>query len=214
MESTKFDELKNKFDEIVLTDTMSQLLACSSKSVPCIPKNRLSDCVSEFMDFINKLSEETYWKSVGRPKDEYKISMHKASRILDMLPHHIYSIHNIIDLRLARKNSDVEDVVKILAHDIQECVRFVKAVFNGEQPDTISLHDTIGFCDFIAVVSDDHYSGIAIRRLLIMSDVAVKDETKRVQKIVKSGGAFYYDEMLSELKSGSFGKRYYVKHLN
>ena len=201
-----FEELKPVFDEIFAGGTFTKLLSVDSKSESDLTKDDIV-AISEFINAVNTLEDVCYWKSCGKKPIEYRVSMHKASRIMSMFSHHTFSNINWLDIQSKKEYRDL--IYRILAHDIQECVRFVKDVYDGKSPDTINFHDTRGYATYIAVESKDHYSGIAIKRLLFESEI--KDEKKRVGEIVKNRGAYYYEEMLKELKSGDFGKYYVVR---
>lgn len=161
-----------------------------------------------FVKFWNALkvaekSVEYEWR------DEAKC---KARRVMSIFCHHINSQISDLDLAKAllkkgeRTQADVANRERVLKHDLNSAVYFIAGVLSGEPSDRVVFHEYGETMTFVAVKEGkDLYK---LRRHVLRDDIPM--EMKKLRRVIKSGGAYYYKDMLEELKSGDYKKYYYV----
>lgn len=116
-----------------------------------------------------------------------------------------------LGLRLIKKNGSCDSFElhkKVLLQTMGSMLGFLEKCLNDELPDKVTFYEYGNPIVYTAVYNKDAYQSAKVYRLIKSCDV--KEEIARVSGIVQRGGAYYYKEMLEELNSGNFGKRYMV----
>lgn len=98
----------------------------------------------------------------------------------------------------------------IVTTEFKNICDFIVKVDNNEYPQEVSLLDRNDYVIYTAVIVDRIPK---LKQLLKRSEI--NNEIKRLKEIVKNGGAYYYGDMLNELKNfdGDTPKvtdRYYI----
>ena len=126
---------------------------------------------------------------------------YRTKKIMDIFNHHFNSnryLYGAMLLQYKKKKGDTDLLFKyknIVTTEFKNICEFIEKAERGEYPQEVVLWDTNGYVTYTAVTIDGE---VKLKRLVKRADV--KDEIKRVSEIVKGGGAFYYADMLKELK--------------
>lgn len=147
-------------------------------------------------------------------RHEYKNKEIVVTRkLLTMFTHNLNGCLGCYELglRLIKKNGSCDSFEfhkQVFLKTMESMLGFLKKCLNDELPNKVVFYEYGEPFVFTAVYDKDAYQSAKVYRLVNSCDI--KKETKRVRDIVRKGGAYYYKEMLEELTSGNFGKRYLV----
>lgn len=133
----------------------------------------------------------------------------KTEKILPIFCHHVNG--SIMSLEMADELFDrgkfdkgtVEERISTMEFELGNMERFMDDIENGMFPDEITLIEYGTKFTYKAVECD---GTVKIKRKITQD--GINEEKKRIRHIISKGGAYYYEEMLKELNSGEFGKRY------
>lgn len=160
------------------------------------------DAVKELLSKCSKFEHEDLWYRYLSCKDEgLKRIMLITIKILSIFSHHFYSnssLYGALRLRYNKEHKGQDTLIKyknIVTTEFKNICEFVGEIERGNYPFQVKLWDNNAFVTYTAVVIDGKAK---LKHMLKRSEV--KDEIKRVSEIVKNGGAFYYKDMLDELK--------------
>ncbi len=133
----------------------------------------------------------------------------KTEKMLSIFCHHVNG--SIMSLEMADELFDrgkfskdtVEERISTMEFELGNMERFMDDIENGMFPDEITLIEYGTKFTYKAVECD---GTVKIKRKITQD--GINEEKKRIRHIISKGGAYYYEEMLKELNSGEFGKRY------
>lgn len=168
-----------------------------------IPVTDLGESISLFGDLTNVLCNHTKTQS-----DSGRV----ANAIIGKMQHHIaheFSLYEVTLSAIARGRTpklDAHILLLVLVHDLNSCLRYIREYLDGQQPNTIHLHDTKRYVSkFIAIPNKDT---VVFRRVL--QDFEIPYEKKRLADVIGRTGSEIHKELLSELESGEY-KNYIVE---
>lgn len=133
----------------------------------------------------------------------------KTEKILSIFCHHlngsIMSLEMCVELfeRGKRDKDTVEERISTMEFELGNAEKFMDDIENGMFPDEITFIEYGTKFTYKAVECD---GTVKIKRKITQD--GINEEKKRIRSIISKGGAYYYEEMLEELNSGEFGKRY------
>lgn len=168
-----------------------------------IPVVDLGECVSLFGDLTSVLCDHTKTQS-----DSGRV----ANAIIGKMQHHItheFALYEVTLSAIARGRTpklDAHILLLVLVHDLNSCLRYIREYLDGQQPNTIHLHDTKRYVSkFIAIPNKD---SVVFKRVL--QDFEIPYEKKRLLRMIERTDSEIYKELLSELESGEY-KNYIVE---
>ena len=164
---------------------------------PPLNDKRISEVLSKCSVFGDSLwSEHIMSKDKERGNKAYC-----TKKIMDIFGHHFSGSTNLygaIRLQYKKKKNNTDLLLKyknIVTTEFKNICEFIEKAERGEYPQEVTLWDSDGYVTYTAVIVCGEAK---LKRLVKRSDV--KDEIKRVSDIAKRGGAFYYADMVKELK--------------
>lgn len=140
----------------------------------------------------------------------------RTAKILSIFNHHFNGHRYLYGAMLLQYNKNKkfsDDLFKyknIVTTEFNNICDFIAKVDNNEYPQEVSLWDRNDYVIYTAVTVDRIPK---LKQLLKRSEI--NNEIKRLKEIVKNGGAYYYKDMLDELKNfdgetPKVGSRYYI----
>ncbi len=185
---------------------------CELKDTEKYPKVN-TEIVNEMHRDISSLMDKTKWYLF--PKDESRKRAVITNRLLDIFSHHlesnVYLYGSWRDAYSKTGSKRDEDVTmkfkNILETDFANIRSFVSSANDGNFPNSVMLWDGRGYSRFTAMYRGDTNPAKVCR---VIGRSCVEDEIKRVKNIIKCGGAWYYDDMLKELKGEKNGGYYII----
>lgn len=134
-----------------------------------------------------------------------------ARRLSGMFSHHInhfwFKVEMGKELLKKRKitKEDYESRKAKFANELNTCINFVKKCNEGNWQDKVTFADIHGTETYTAIKENNQ---VVIYHYLKKEDVEA--EKKRLRKIIKDGGAWYYKEMLDELCGKKTERKRYI----
>ena len=139
-----------------------------------------------------------------------KLTLH----IVDIFCHHINS-HSCLYEAVVRhykkgkkEASDIHVRLLRLVHDYTAMFRFIEKILNGEFPDTIDLYDSYGILTTYKAVRNDNVKRFSSDLKHVVTEANIEILKKQIKDVIKRGAPFYYKDMLEELETRNFTKRY------
>jgi len=135
----------------------------------------------------------------------------KTTKILSIFGHHVNGSMMSVEMadelfdRGKYDRESVENRIEVLTFELEGMEKFMDDVERYMFPEEITLMEYGTKFTYIAV---NENGTVKIKRKIGADEI--EDEKKRVSYIISKGGAYYYEEMLKELKSKEFGKYYIV----
>ena len=82
---------------------------------------------------------------------------------------------------------------------------------NGESPDTIDLYDSYGILTTYKAVRNDNAKRFSSDLKRVVTEDNIEILKKQIKDVIKRGAPFYYEDMLEELETRNFSKRYIME---
>lgn len=205
------ETLKWEFDGMTNKPEVATLTSCDMDKCEKLSVSDINSAVKDITNLSNGVYN--YLDSISYKDVDKKLTLH----IVDIFCHHINSHSCLYEaiIRLYKKGKkeagDIHVRLLRLVHDYTAMFMFIKKILNGESPDTIDLYDSYGILTTYKAVRNDNAKRFSsdLKRVVIEDNIEILK--KQIKDVIKRGAPFYYEDMLEELETRNFSKRYIME---